>query len=80
MPDTFSTTLKNKEKKRDELDDSFIDEMSLNFLIVVVVTFRDENYKKSMEEAHSLSVTINKNLENYDRKLRPNAGGECYEK
>ncbi|XP_015762468.1 PREDICTED: gamma-aminobutyric acid receptor subunit beta-2-like [Acropora digitifera] len=36
----------------------------------------DENYKKSMEEAHSLSVTINKNLENYDRKLRPNAGGK----
>ncbi|XP_067036453.1 gamma-aminobutyric acid receptor subunit beta-3-like isoform X2 [Acropora muricata] len=36
----------------------------------------DENYKKSMKEAHSLSVTINKNLENYDRKLRPNAGGK----
>ena len=54
--------------------------MCQNLLIVVVVIFRDEKYKKSMEEAYNLSVTINKNLENYDRKLRPNAGGECYEK
>ena len=39
--------------------------------------FLSDKYKKSMEEAHNLSVTINNNLKNYDRKLRPNAGGKC---
>lgn len=29
-----------------------------------------------MEEAYNLSVAINNNLKNYDRKLRPNAGGK----
>lgn len=29
-----------------------------------------------MEEAYNLSVAINKNLDDYDRKLRPNAGGK----
>lgn len=35
-----------------------------------------EKYKKTMEKAYNLSVAINNNLKNYDRKLRPNAGGE----
>lgn len=29
-----------------------------------------------MEEAYNLSLAINNNLENYDKKLRPNAGGK----
>ena len=31
-----------------------------------------------MEEAYNLSVAINNNLKNYDRKLRPNAGGKLW--
>lgn len=29
-----------------------------------------------MEEAYNLSLAINNNLRNYDKKLRPNAGGK----
>ena len=36
----------------------------------------DEDWTRSQQEAANLSSTINEILSSYDRKLRPNAGGE----
>ena len=37
----------------------------------------DEDWERGQQEAANLSATINGILGSYDRKLRPNAGGEC---
>ena len=48
---------------------------SINVGTHAIISLSDK-YKKTMEEAYNLSVAINNNLKNYDRKLRPNAGGK----
>lgn len=47
-----------------------------NTSYVFFFSSEDEQINQSMAEALNLSLAINKILKNYDKKLRPNAGGE----